>query len=125
MNENLALLAAEALKTHEAKEARAILRDKVITWFMVGLVGVFIGSGVAQADPMARTESGGVVVTIYTEPCKLDAVTNLPQRATWVENGKTTEGCAGIHPAGAVMFYFSDKTVVIHPTRAFVPVTGV
>lgn len=66
-----------------------------------------------------------MVVTIYTEPCTLKEVQNLPQRATWVEGGKTIEGCAGMHPAGAVMFYFADKTVVVHPMSAFVSVTGV
>lgn len=114
------------LTTDDAKEARKHIRvwvGRVLV--LIGLLFTTVYYTEAYAEPMARAEGNGVVVTVYSEKCALKEVVNLPQRATWTENGKTTEGCAGIHPLGLVLLYFADKTVVPHPMQAFVPVTGV
>lgn len=101
-------------------------RLTVIPWLLWALFIVgFLWMVKANAEPLVRATEGGVVVTIYTEKCALPAVANLAHRATWTENGKTTEGCAGPHPLGLIVMYFTDKTVVIHPMQAFVSVTGV
>ena len=79
----------------------------------------------AGADPMFRATQGGVTVTLYDDPCELVAVTNLPLKATWVENGKTYEGCYGARPdAGVVVFYFEDRTVGLIPFQALSKVVG-
>jgi hypothetical protein len=69
-----------------------------------------------------QAEGEGVKVTVYKEPCALKEVTNLPQRATWTENGKIVEGCAGIM-RGIVLCYWLDRTVTAIPTSVFVRVT--
>src|SRR4051812_23975857 len=43
----------------------------------------------ANAEPRLRAEQGGVVITLYDEPCELkDQIANLPYKATWEEKGK-------------------------------------
>lgn len=106
----------------------------IIPWFVWAVViGLCLAgalwSGKAIAEPMAKASvnNGQVVITIYTEDCTLkNVVTNLPKRATWVEGGKTYEGCAGVQPdAGVAMFYFSgDKTVAVVPLQIFARVIG-
>ena len=108
--------------------------DSILPWFfwavVIGLVlGGVLYAGRAVAEPMAKASvnNGQVVITIYTEDCALkNVVTNLPKRATWVEGGKTYEGCAGVQPdAGVAMFYFSgDKTIAIVPLQMFARVVG-
>lgn len=74
----------------------------------------------ANAEPMAAVEQEGVRIVIYTEDCQLKEVKNLIKRATWTENGKTVEGCAGLFPQiGLVLFYFTDRTVVPVPAQMF------
>ena len=82
--------------------------------------------GNAKAEPMFRADAGDAVVTVHTEPCAVKAVGNLPKRATWVEKGKTFEGCAGQHPMFPILiFYFEgDKSVVVVPIELFQKVTG-
>jgi hypothetical protein len=80
------------------------------------------------AGPMVKATVGGVEITVYTEDCQLkEAVSNLPKRATWVEKGKTFEGCAGAVPQlGVLMFYFKDdKTVAAVPMDVFAKVTSI
>lgn len=74
-----------------------------------------------KAEPMAAAEQGNVRVVVYTEDCALtNVVENLTKRATWTENGKTLEGCAGIFPqVGMVLFYFTDKTMFPVPMQIF------
>ena len=88
------------------------------------LAGVMVGN--AKAEPMFRADAGEAVVTVYTEPCAVPAVGNLPKRATWQEKGKTYEGCAGQHPMFPILiFYFSgDRSVVVVPVEMFQKVTG-
>lgn len=79
----------------------------------------------AKADPMVAVEQGSVRITVYSEKCEMDEVKNLPNRATWLENGKTIEGCAQVFPqVGLVLFYFADKTVVPVPMQMFKQVFG-
>lgn len=64
------------------------------------------------------TEVGGVTVRLTDEPCALEAVTNMPNRATWTEAGVVTEGCFGIQGT-LLLAYWADKTVTALPVRAF------
>lgn len=104
-------------------------------WTLLGwlfIIGLF-GAGLvyctdARADPLYRASILGVVITLHSEECALkDKVSNLPRKATWVENGKTYQGCFGyVEPLGLFMFYFSDdKTVAGIPASAFSKVHGV
>lgn len=79
------------------------------------------------ADPMLVGKVDNAIVTIHSEECAFkDVVVNLPQRATWVENGKSIEGCAGYSQAlEVVFFYFRDKTMFGAPGFQFARVTGV
>ncbi len=94
----------------------------------LGLYGLFGAARLAFAEPVARAvvNNGQVVITVHSEDRALTAVvTNLPKRATWVEGGKTFEGCVGVSPIGVAMFYFlADKSVAAVPLEMFQPVTG-
>lgn len=72
----------------------------------------------AGAEPVAVVVNSGVTVTLTDEPCQIEAVKNLQYRATWVERGGSFEGCFTVQ-SGIVVLYWSDKTVVILPGRAF------
>lgn len=77
-----------------------------------------------HANPIAEIREGGIIVTLTDEPCVLkEFVTNLPFRSTWTENGKTVEGCAG-GMMGAIVAWYSDKTVAFFPMSAFTRVQG-
>jgi hypothetical protein len=93
--------------------------------FLAGIL-FFVASSV-YGEPTHRTSIQGVVITLHSEKCALSEVANLPRRATWVENGKTFEGCVGYADAfGMLMFFFKDdKSVAIIPVDAFSKVTGV
>jgi hypothetical protein len=62
-----------------------------------------------------------------TEPCKLkEHVGNLPNRATWQQDGKVNEGCVGVPPqSGEALFWFDDLTVVRVPLQMFHKVTEI
>jgi hypothetical protein len=78
-----------------------------------------------HAEPMAAAEAGGVRLVIHTEDCKLKEITNLAKRATWTQDGKTQEGCAGLfQEVGMVIFYFTDKTAFPVPVQMFTRVTN-
>lgn len=81
----------------------------------------------AHADPRYQASVQGVVITLHSEKCAIAEVSNLPYRATWMENGKTYEGCFGVvWPLEMVMFYFlGDRTVAVVPTAMFRAVQGV
>ena len=112
----------------EAKYERCYIRRVVV--LVIG--SIVLGAGLlgfcsqANADPLYRAEAGDAVITVYTEPCAVKAVGNLPKRATWTEKGKTFEGCAGSHPQYPILvFYFEgDKSVVVIEHGAFQKVTG-
>lgn len=79
----------------------------------------------AYGEPVYETSQGGVRIVVYNDPCKLDAIKNLPARAVWTENGKDVEGCAGARDdLGVVAIYFADKTMVLLPMFAFRRVTA-
>lgn len=113
------------------KEERTSLAQRLIAGLGVVCLIVLIALAVtwptkAHADVMAQTVTeDGQKIVLTNEPCKLEAVTNLKHRATWHEKGKVYEGCYGVHPAGVVLGYFADKTVVMIPVQVFTKVTGV
>ena len=76
-------------------------------------------------EPLYQADNQGIRITLYDEPCRLDAVKNLKFRAVWTEGGQDVEGCAGARPdAGVVIAYFADKTVALIPMEVFRRVTG-
>lgn len=98
-----------------------VLSLRILFWCLVLLFVTSFAFG-----QTFQAEGDGVRVVVYAgEPCSLTSISNLPYKATWTENGKTVEGCAGIHPMGVVLFYFgADKTVVMIPRNQFVRVVG-
>lgn len=95
-------------------------------WFIV-VVTILYGCPItASAEPMYQTSlQDGLTITLYSEPCALKEVVNLPKRATWDEKGKLFEGCWGVSPFGVAMFYFEDKTMAVIPAEAFKKVVGI
>jgi hypothetical protein len=109
---------------------RASIRERVFTWlgaicFLSLLLIATVCPIYALAASIAVTTQGDAKITLFDEPCKLRAVSNLKMRAVWVEKGKTFEGCFGVHPGGVVLAYFDDGSVVIMPVQDFAAVTGV
>jgi len=81
-------------------------------------------SGLAAA--LAQAGDGRVRVILYDESCTLPGlVTNLPQRAEWIEGATRYEGCWNVNPDGIVSLFFTDKSVVSVPAQAFKPATSV
>ena len=94
---------------------------------LAAVVFLFLPSGV-KAEPQYMATVQDVVITLHSEPCALKGeVSNLPRRATWLEKGKTFEGCFGyVEQLGVIMLYFKDdKTVAGVPATIFSRVTGV
>ena len=100
----------------------------ILPWFFwILVIGATVGIvRKAYADPVAAFEQEGVRIVVYSESCALtETVTNLPNRATWTENGKTIEGCAQAFPqSGIAAFYFTDKSIAIVPLQMFQRVLG-
>lgn len=100
----------------------------VILWWMwlCFAIALFLTPLYATAEPVYQaTAPDGVRVTLHDDKCALPEITNLPRRATWIEQGKAFEGCWGARPdQGIVLAYFADKTVVSIPVQAFSRVTG-
>ena len=42
----------------------------------------------AEAAVIAVAQKDGVIVSLTDEPCRLEAVKNLPGRALWAEKGR-------------------------------------
>jgi len=92
---------------------------------LIVVLGLAIFAGKASAEPIYKASAEGTTITLHTADCKMPAVKNLPKRAVWEEGGVKTEGCYGPHPQfPVVVFYFSDRTVVIVPVQLFQRVTG-
>lgn len=52
-------------------------------------------------------------------------MSNLQNRATYLEGGKTYEGCVGGNAQlGILVFYFEDRTVFAVPVQFFSRVSG-
>lgn len=84
------------------------------------LVFALLLSFSAVAEPLVEARSGTTHVMLYTDPCKLVEVVNLPNRAEWVDGDKKFEGCWTTEPVfGVVVMYFSDKTVILIPAQVF------
>ena len=122
-------------KEHQWHDGFPDLRGMtVLPWLGWALILIFIigalYAGKVFAEPIAQAtvNEGAVVVTVFSEDCNLKAtVANLPKRATWVEKGKTFEGCVGVEPAAGVAIFYvaTDKSVTAIPLVAFARVTGV
>lgn len=96
-------------------------------WLLAILaLGLALKSGKVYAGPFLSMESGGIRIVIYSELCNMKGVIkNLANRATWTENGKTIEGCAGpFQEFQIVMFYFADQTVFPVPFQYFQRISG-
>lgn len=85
------------------------------------LIGYMISPS-ANAHSIASATLGKTSVTLYTEPCTLKAITNLPQKAVWTEEGKQFEGCWAPTQFDVVITYWDDSTVALTPFAAFVKV---
>jgi hypothetical protein len=105
----------------ERAEMRPVIGAVLAAFICIVLVMI---ASYAYADPVFEAEDGGIRITLHNDPCKLEAVTNLPHRATWTEKGKVYEGCYGLTRFGVVMAYFDDKTVAVIPTEFFQRVHG-
>lgn len=93
---------------------------------VVFLIYVVFFATDAWSAPVAAYKGNGATITLFDEECRLkDQVTNLGHRSTWVEKGRTFEGCWQAHPGGFVIIYSSDKTIAIIPAHVFERVTGV
>ena len=97
-------------------------------WFVLIVTLLFGCPNSASAEPLFRfTAPEGVVITLHSDRCELKEVSNLPQRATWDENGKTFEGCwrpSAFFPL-FIFFFQGDKTIADVPAGAFKKVIGV
>ena len=114
-----------SLREEPAKHDRLVIANKVLFALVVGL---FLAMAMAPvfAEPVFQGQGQGVTITIYNEPCKLEAVSNLPFRATWEEKGKVTEGCIAPRPeVGVVVGYFADRSIALMPIEMFQRLTGV
>jgi hypothetical protein len=75
-----------------------------------------------QAAPVAAVTQDGITVTLYDEPCALEAVANLCYRATWHDPKRGHfEGCYTVQHHTIVVLYFDDRTVVVLPLQIFQP----
>lgn len=96
---------------------------RVVCLLGVGLFVIFARN--LYAAPILQAEGEGHVITLTDEPCALEAIANMPMRATWKEpNGKVWEACYGAM-GGAVVFYCADKTIQVLPMQGFRPVVGI
>ncbi len=98
-----------------------------LPWWVVLLVFLTCWPAAVFSQPMVKANVQGIEITVYSEDCALkDVVANLPKRATWVEKGKTFEGCAGATPFGVLLFYFKeDRSVAAVPVEHFAQVTAI
>jgi len=111
----------------EAKYERCYIRRVVV--LVIG--SIVLGAGLlgfcsqANAAPRYAANVQGVSIVLYDEPCKLDAVANMPHRATWTESGKTYEGCFHyFEHVNLIVAYFADKSVAPIPVEIFKPLTN-
>ena len=91
---------------------------------MIG--ALYAGRVYAEGAPF-QAIAGKVTITVYDQPCThVDQITNLPNRATWQEDGKVFDGCVGvISELGVAMFWFNDRTIAVVPLQMFHKVTAI
>lgn len=96
-----------------------------MTWALAFLLAVCMiaFATIAQAKPTHIAQEGGITITVYDDKCALSAV-SMPFRATWKEESKHYEGCVIQHPTGILIFYFTDRSIVLLAPQMFRPVTG-
>lgn len=83
-------------------------------------------SEIAHAEPLFFANQGTTSIILFSEPCVLPEVANLPRRAQWIDGAEIFEGCWSITPlAPLVIAYFADKTVATIPTQLFKKAQGV
>jgi hypothetical protein len=118
-------------KEHQWHDFPEIPSLTVLPWLGWALILGLILAGVlyaskAVAEPKFQAKDKEAVITLWSDPCEVKEVQNLPFKATWVEGAKTFTGCWGPRPdVGAVLFYFKeDGSVGIAPIQAFKPVVG-
>lgn len=96
-----------------------------LTWFLAIVFFIVLGLSLdAKAKPTHIAINEGITITAHDDKCGLSAV-QLPLKATWKENCKSFDGCVGMHPAGVLIFYFTDGSIVLLSPQLFKPVTGV
>jgi hypothetical protein len=101
---------------------RARLVSRLLIWIAAATAGLYaISSSFVYSKEVAVFRGEGVVIRLYDDPCRLDAVKNLPYRTTWAEGGKTYEGCYGVMGGILVVSYWESKEVSVVPARAFLP----
>lgn len=89
------------------------------------LLALLLSCNTVSAAPVAIAKAEGVTVTLYNEPCAFTKVVALKNRATWEEKGVKYEGCFAVHiEAGAVVAYFSDKSIALFPAQIFAPLSS-
>ena len=98
-------------------------------WLLISAVVLAsaLAANTLRAEPVAiSVDQAGTTITLYTDECSVEAVSNVKYRVTWTERGKTFEGCYSISSVGLVLMYFSeDKTVAAAPVQVFRPATGI
>ncbi len=78
----------------------------------------------ALAAPVAVAKDATRQITLHDDPCLLEAIENLPLRATWEERTRTFEGCWE-RIDGLIVTYWSDRTVVLFELRHFRPLGSI
>lgn len=99
-------------------------RMTVLPWIVwASIIGVVLGFAFFSNKAFGQeyeASGDGVRVLLFHEKCQLDAVSNLPGRALWVEKEKTVEGCFGVDQKQQIVtFYFADKTIVVLQMQLF------
>ena len=95
-----------------------------LVWLLFALAVVFfILAPLVHAEARYVARGKDVEIVLHDEDCALEAVANLPMRATWKEpDEKIVEGCWGVSNQGLVKLYFADRTVVVLPRAHFSPI---
>ena len=83
------------------------------------LLALLLSASLAHAEPLAQVEREGTRVVLYSEPCALHAVKNLPGRVTWKDASGEFEGCWSLNNVGIASMYFDDLTVMSWPISIF------
>jgi len=75
-----------------------------------------------STQPVAEFRQDDITVSLFSEPCALEAVANLRYRATWRDPKRGHfEGCYTVQHETIVVLYFEDRTVLTAPLREFRP----
>jgi len=86
---------------------------------------LLLSTSLAHAEPLLQVHGNDTRIVLYSEPCALPAVVNLPHRAEWTTRGETFAGCWAINVFGYVVMYFDDRTAAAIPAKLFAVVREV